>query len=184
MSHFPVHTLASAPPASVAALEQLHAAFGTIPAIAGAMAGSPVLLNGFVGLFASVHAGSFSEAEIQTLLLTNAVTNRCEWAVAFHSALALQQGVPPAEVDAIRAGGAPAEGRRHALSTLARQLIEARGRIGEAELQRFLDAGFTPGQVLETIAVVAASTVTNYTGSVAQPPLDAPFDAHRWHALA
>ncbi len=181
---FPVHTLDSAPQPSKAALQQLHAAFGTIPAIAGAMAASPVLLNGFVGLFANVHAGSFSEAEIQTLLLTNAVTNRCEWAVAFHSGLALMQGVSAADVDAIRAGGAPADPRRRALSVLARTLIETRGRAGEAAVQRFVEAGFEAAQVLEVIAVVAASTVTNYTGSVAQPPLEAPFDAHRWHAPA
>lgn len=96
MSSFPIHSIASAPQKSVAALEQLHAAFGTIPAIAGVIAASPVLLNGFVAVFANVHSGSLSEAEIQTLLLTNAVTNRCEWAVAFHTGLALQQGVPRA----------------------------------------------------------------------------------------
>jgi len=33
-----------------------------------------------------------SEAQIQTLLLTNAVTNACAWAVAFHSVLALKEG--------------------------------------------------------------------------------------------
>jgi hypothetical protein len=35
--------------------------------------------------------------------------------------------------------------------------------------------------VLEVIAVVAASTITNYTGSVANPPLDAPFQAYMWN---
>ncbi|MBI0331055.1 carboxymuconolactone decarboxylase family protein [Burkholderia plantarii] len=182
MSSFPIHSIASAPQKSVAALEQLHAAFGTIPAIAGVIAASPVLLNGFVAVFANVHSGSLSEAEIQTLLLTNAVTNRCEWAVAFHTGLALQQGVPQAEVDALRAGRSPDDARRHALSTLARTLIETRGHLQPAALQAFLDAGFDSAQVLEVIAVVAASTITNYTGSVARPPLAAPFDAYAWHA--
>jgi hypothetical protein len=40
-----------------------------------------------------VHASSLTEPQIQTLLLTNAVTNASEWAVAFHTALALKQGV-------------------------------------------------------------------------------------------
>ena len=39
-------------------------------------------------------------------------------------------------------------------------------------------------QLLEVIAVVAASTITNYVGSVAQPALEAPFDAFAWHARA
>ena len=30
------------------------------------------------------------------------------------------------------------------------------------------------------IAAVAASTITNYTGSITTPPLEAPFQAHAW----
>src|SRR5580700_10794071 len=107
MTHFPVHTLDSAPEHSRQALQDLHAAFGMIPNIAGAMATSPVLINSLVGLFGHVHGGSFTEAQIQTLLLTNAVTNACAWAVAFHTALALKQGLAPSDVDAIRAGRSP-----------------------------------------------------------------------------
>jgi hypothetical protein len=34
-------------------------------------------INSLVGLFQKVHGASFTEAEIQTPLLTNAVTNSC-----------------------------------------------------------------------------------------------------------
>jgi hypothetical protein len=30
------------------------------------------------------------------------------------------------------------------------------------------------------IAAVAASTITNYTGSITKPPLEAPFEVHAW----
>ena len=43
-------------------------------------------------------------------------------------------------------------------------------------------AGFSSEQILEVIAVVAASTMTNYTGSVTQPALEAPFEEFAWHA--
>jgi alkylhydroperoxidase family enzyme len=148
------------------------------------MATSPVLINGFIGLFQRVHAGSLTEAQIQTLLLTNAVTNASEWAVAFHTALALKQGVHRADVDAIRHGGVAADARLAALSTLARMLIEKRGRLAESDQTRFLDAGFSAEQILEVVAVVAASTITNYTGSVTQPPLEAPIQEFVWHATA
>jgi AhpD family alkylhydroperoxidase len=112
MSLFPIHTLATAPAASRPVLEALQQAFGVIPSLAGGMASSPVLARGFIGLFQNVHAGTFSEAEIQVLLLTNAVTNRCAWAVAFHTMLALKEGVAPADVDGIRAGALPGDARR------------------------------------------------------------------------
>jgi hypothetical protein len=86
MTNFPVHTIDSAPERSKPALRQLQSVFGMIPNIAGAMATSPVLINSLVGLFGNVHGGSFTEAQVQTVLLTDAVTNGCTWAVAFHTA--------------------------------------------------------------------------------------------------
>src|SRR5271168_5157908 len=182
MTHFPVLTMESAPERSKPALKQLEAAFGMIPNIAGVMASSPVLINSLVGLFGNVHGGSFTEPQVQTVLLTDAVTNACAWAVAFHTALGLKAGLDPADVEAIRAGRSPRDNQLGALSTLARTLIEKRGRIDDQDRERFLAAGFGKDHLLEVIAVVAASTMTNYTGSVTKPPLEVPFQAHAWSA--
>ena len=132
MSIFEVQTIDSAPEGSRAPLEKLQQAFGMVPNVAGVIANSPVLANIFVPLFAGVHNGTFTEAEIQTLLLTNAVTNACAWAVAFHSYLALKAGLDPADVQAIRERRWPAEPRIAALSAYARALIEKRGHVGDA----------------------------------------------------
>lgn len=181
MGQFPIYTIDSAPQAAKPALRDLRAAFGMIPNIAGVMATSPVLINSLVGLFGRVHGGSFTEAQIQALLLTNAVTNACTWAVAFHTALALKEGLDPADVDAIRAGRSPEDTKLGALSTLARTLIEQRGRIDDQDRERFLAAGFGKDQLLEVIAAVAASTITNYTGNVTNPALEAQFQAYAWN---
>lgn len=182
MSHYPVHTMATAPEGSRPSLEALRSAFGFVPNIAGTMATSPVLIGSLVGLFGRVHGGSFTEPQIQALLLTNAVTNGAAWAVAFHSALALAQGLAPQDVDAIRSGGLPGEPDLAALSRLARALIETRGRIDASERDAFLRAGFTPEHLLEVIAVSAASTITNYNANVTAPPLEARFADHAWQA--
>jgi AhpD family alkylhydroperoxidase len=134
-----------------------------------------------VGLFQGIHGGSFTEAQIQTILLTNAVTNACSWAVAFHTALALKEGLDPADVNAIREDRVPNDRQHAALSTLARTLIEKRGRLDDRDIDVFTGAGFKKDLVLEVIAIVAASTITNYTGSVAKPPLDAPFQPYMWN---
>jgi len=144
MFSYPVHTIESAPTQSKPVLQQLQQAFGLIPNIAAVMAASPVLINGFIGLFERVHASSLTEPQIQTLLLTNAVTNASEWAVAFHTALALKQGVHPADVDAIRHGRPPNDVGLASLSTLARTLIEKRGHLSESDQRRFFDVGFSP----------------------------------------
>src|SRR5208337_3659226 len=119
MTSFPVHTIESAPERSKPALQQLQSAFGMIPNIAGAMATSPVLINSLVGLFQQVHSGSFTEAQVQTVLLTDAVINACAWAVAFHTALSLNEGIDPADVQAIRERRLPKDSKLAALSALA-----------------------------------------------------------------
>lgn len=184
MSVFAIQTIDSAPEGSRAPLQKLKQAFGMVPNVAGVIANSPVLANIFVPLFQSVHAGTFNEAEIQILLLTNAVTNNCAWAVAFHTYLALQAGVPPADVEAIRKRQPPREARYAALSTYARGLIEMRGHLTPAQVEAFLSAPFDTAQALEVLAVTAASTITNYTLNLADPPLEETFRRHAWRAPA
>jgi alkylhydroperoxidase family enzyme len=180
MSDYPIHTLASAPESSKPALKQLQQAFGTLPNIAAAIAHSPKLINSLVGVFQQVHSSSLTEPEIQIVLLTDAVANSSTYAVAFHTALALQQGVSSEETGAIRERRVPANKRFAALSSLAKTLIEKRGRLSEQELDSFTAAGFTKEQVLEVIAIVAASTITNYAGSITNPPLEDPFRQYAW----
>lgn len=177
---YAIQTLKSAPESSRTTLAQVESAFNFIPNIAGAIANSPELLKGFWGLFQQVHSGTFTEAEIQTLLLTNAVTNSSLWPVAFHTMLALKEGLTPADVEAIRSGGVPADTRLAALSRLARRLIETRGHVGVQELNDFMAAGFTQEQSLEIVAVIAASTITNYVGTITRPPLEDFLLAHAW----
>jgi alkylhydroperoxidase family enzyme len=180
MTNFPVHTIESAPERSKPALKELQSAFGMIPNIEGAMATSPVLIDCLVGLFGNVHGGSFTEAQVQTVLLTDAVTNASTWAVAFHTALALKEGIDPVDVQAIREGRLPKDSKLAALSALAKTMIEKRGRLNDQDVDQFIAAGFGKDHALEVIAVVAASTITNYTGSITKPPLEPPFQAHAW----
>lgn len=184
MSIFPIHTLQTAPEASRPALEGLQSVFGFIPNIGAAMATSPILINSLVALFHQVHGdgNSFSEPQIETVLLTDAVTNGSAWATAFHTYLALNKGVPASEVQAIRDGDLPKDPKFAALSRLAKTLIEKRGRLHAHDKDLFLQAGFDPNQLLEVVAVVAASTITNYTASITHPPLEANFLPHAWTA--
>ena len=174
MTNFPVHTVESAPERAKPALQQLQSTFGMIPNLIGAMSTSPVLISSLVGLFGKVHGGSFTEAQVQIVLLTDAVTNASSWAVAFHTALALKEGIDPADVQAIREGRLPKDGKFAALSALAKTMIEKRGRLDDRDVEGFLAAGFGKDHLLEVIAAVAASTITNYTGSITKPPVEAP----------
>jgi uncharacterized peroxidase-related enzyme len=180
MPTYQIHSIASAPEKSKPVLEQLQQAFGFIPNLAASISNSPKLVTAFLAVFQQVHSSSLTEQEIQIVLLTDAVANSCTYAVAFHTALAHQQGVSPEETNAIRERRTPRDQRFAALSVLAKTLIEKRGHLSEQELDGFLGAGFTKEQIMEVIAVVAASTITNYSGTIANPPLENQFQQFAW----
>ena len=99
----------------------------------------------------------------------------------FHTTpLALKEGIDPADVQAIRDSRLPKDNKLAALSALAKTMIEKRGLINEKDVDQFLAAGFGKDHLREVIPAVAASTITNYTGSITKPPLEAPFQAHAW----
>jgi len=181
MTDYPIHTVDSAPDDTRQPLTVLRQAFGFVPNGAGVMANSPVLLNSFFSAFGHFRgSGTFTPAERQVLLLSNAVANDCVWAVAFHSLEALADGVTPAAVDAIRRRELPVDPRFAALSTLTRALIEKRGHLDETDTKAFTAAGFDDAQLLEVITGVAISTMTNYAANVAKLPLEAPLLPHAW----
>lgn len=182
MNAFPIHTVETAPEGSKPALQTLRQAFGLIPNLAATMAGSPPLVSSFVAVFGQFAGGTFSGGERQILLLSNAVANSSAWAVAFHSTMALKEGIDPYEVNAVRNRTSPRDPRLAALSLLTRTLIEKRGHLDALDVKAFIAAGFEHGQLLEVIAGLAVSTMANYTGNIAAPPLEEPFRAQAWTA--
>jgi AhpD family alkylhydroperoxidase len=176
MTDYPIHTLDTAPVWAGPPFARLQEAFGFVPSAAGAMASSSALLHSFFSAFGHFRGeASFTPAERQVILLSNAVANDCAWAVAFHTLEAHQDGVPPADIDAIRDRRAPAEPRLAALSRLAQALITKRGRLDTSDA-----AGLEPVEVLEVIAGVAISTMTNYAAAVADPPLQEQYRRYAW----
>jgi alkylhydroperoxidase family enzyme len=180
MHSYRIHDLDSAPQGSRLALQRLKEAFGLIPNLAATMAESPVLLSGFVGAFGNFHGGTFTGAQRQVLLLTNATANTCPWAVAFHSTMALKEGVDADDVRAIRERRRPRDARLAALSEFTRALIDKRGHVDQSDLAGFTGAGFRADQVLEVIAGLAVSVMANYAGNITHPVVEEAFQAQTW----
>lgn len=52
------------------------------------------------------------------------------------------------------------------------EIVQERGWLSEADKQQFLDAGFSPGQLIEVVGWVSMKLLTNYTNHIAERPLD------------
>lgn len=184
MSQFPVHSVESAPAAAREILRGLEKGLGRLPNLAAAMAESPGLLRGFFTVREIYFGGTLGPLEVHTLSLTNAVANDCAWCVAFHSATALQDGLPSEEVEALREGRTPGDRRLAALSEFSRALIRRRGAATAEERQRFFAAGFTPEQALEVVLGNAFSLMANYAGHLTGAPLEAALEPFAWKSAA
>jgi alkylhydroperoxidase family enzyme len=180
MQKFIVHTIESAPEKSKQTLQGLAQKFGFLPNVMATMAASPVLLNGFAASFGSFHGGSFNECEKQALLLTNAVTIRCPWTVAAHSTFALEDGISESDVKAIRAGELPEDPKYSALSAMAKALIEKRGHVTAADVERFTAAGYSQAQIFEVVTSIGVSTMAATTTNMAGTPVEDRFKAQAW----
>jgi alkylhydroperoxidase family enzyme len=181
VKNYEIQTVDTADEMARESLRVLEGAFGFVPAAAGVMANSVPLLRSFFSAFGQFRGfGTFGADERQVLLLSNAVANRSEWAVAFHTLESLADGVKPAVVEALRRGELPDDVRMAALSRLTRALIEKRGHLDDADVAEFKAAGFTDEQVLEAIIGVAISTMTNYTVNVARPGLEKAVVPYEW----
>jgi AhpD family alkylhydroperoxidase len=183
MSLYKVHTIETAPDGSKPLLENLQGAFGMIPNLAAAMAESPELLTGFLSIRRILYGGTLSPVEIQVLALTNAFENGCRYCMAFHSTLALKEGVSREAVEALRAGRSPEEPKLHALSEFSRALVKQRGHVGDDELRRLFAAGYSKAQALEVVLGVAVSILPNFAHHITQCPLDRAFSAQAWDAI-
>jgi AhpD family alkylhydroperoxidase len=184
MSAHPVFTAESAPEASRPLLRELAASVGFVPNLAAAMAGSPPLLRGFLAVRDIYQQGSFTGPEIQVLSLTAAFENRCAWCMAFHSFMALKEGVTADSVAELRAGRPPLEPKLRALSDYARRMVRQRGAVTAEDEAQLLAAGYSGAQALEVVLGMAFSLMANYAGHLADAPLDPPFRPHAWQLPA
>ena len=96
--------------------------------------------------------------------------------------MAEMQNVPHAVIDAIRNDCRIPDKKLEALNIFASEVADKRGWVSEAELDAFLDAGYTKTQILEVILAVTYKTLSNYVNHIANTPVDEVFEGKEWAA--
>jgi uncharacterized peroxidase-related enzyme len=182
---FQVRDKQSAPAGSQETLGQVEQGFGFIPNVLGVMAESPAALQGYTTLNGLLEQQSgFTAEELQVLLLAISTHNGCGYCVAAHTGNAERAGARSEAIQALRDGGTPQDPKLAALVQFARTLIDKQGWASEADVQAFLDAGFTRQHVLDTVTALAMKTLSNFTNHLADTPLDGPLQAKAWERAA
>jgi alkylhydroperoxidase family enzyme len=173
MIEFPLHTLETAPASSRAVLASAGMPCSTLPNMLRTMAESPATLKGFEALRHAFSQSSLTPLEQQVVYLTVAQKNACHYCT---TQINMFDGSEEAQAaaEAIRAERPLGNRRLQALRRFTAEMTTERGWASDAVVAGMLDAGFTHGQVLDTIAGIALATMTSYVNHVAATPIDGP----------
>lgn len=170
----------AAPEPVAATLADVQRRYGFVPNLYRVLAHAPNALDTYLAVSETFQRGTLSATERNVVLLTASRVNGCRYCVAVHSAVGDMQRDDPAVIAAIRDGAPIGDARLQALRHLTERLVEARGRVDEAEIADFVEAGFRPEQVLEVLVGITLKTLSNYTNHLAETPLDAVFQGRAW----
>lgn len=140
----------------------------------------PETLKAHLNLSEAFSKTSLSPIEQQVVLLATSVESGCQLCVAAHSLMAAAAGITRADIDALRAQEPLRDGRLGALTTFVREMVQRRGWIEPAEVDRLIEAGFERRNVLEIILGISLETLSNYANHLVETPLSEQFASARW----
>ena len=165
--------VSDAPAASQPLLEGAQKKLGRIPNLFAALAVSPVALQSYFSLGEVLGKGAFTPRQRELIALAAAEVNECGYCTAAHSAIGGSLGIETEALVGARTGQL-ADASEAALVRFTNQVIASRGAVSDADLQAFVDAGFSDEHVAELIANVAVNTLTNYFNRAARTEVDFP----------
>ncbi len=173
MSRVPLIDANITTPDRKALLEQIHGAFGATPNMFRAVANSPAALKSMWGAFGALGEGVIPAKLGEQIAVAVADRNGCEYCLAAHTALGRKAGASAEEMSAAQGGNA-ADPKTAAALRFALKLVEARGQVGDADVQAARAAGFGDQEIVEILAHVALNLFTNYVNVAFAVPVDFP----------
>lgn len=177
----PARTETDDDPAVAAVLQKAKAKIGMIPNMYANMANVPGLLDMYLlGYDAFRAASGFDPVEQEVVFLAISRANGCSYCMAAHSVIADMSKVPAPIIDALRAGGPLPDPKLDALATFTRVMLETRGLPTGADVEGFLDAGYTETHVLQILLAIAVKTISNYSNHLFHTPVDKAFAHRTW----
>lgn len=167
-------TIADAPAASQAFLEAINKKLGVTPNLFRLMANSPEALEGYLGLAGALAKGALPAQIGERIALAVAEINGCDYCMSAHSYLGKNVAkLDEAEMSANRNGGSNDPQAAPAVR-FAAKVAHERGHVSDEDLRVIKAAGYTDAQIVEIVAHIALSVLTNYANVVANTAIDLP----------
>ncbi|QGN54113.1 carboxymuconolactone decarboxylase family protein [Novosphingobium sp. Gsoil 351] len=173
MTRLTIPSRENAPAKSQPLLDAVEKQLGIVPNLFRLVATSPAALEGFLGLNGAM--GRTLDAKTrERIALAIAQANGCDYCLSAHTYLGLNLAQIDETEIALNRAGHSGDAKADAAVVFARKVLEARGRVSDADLAEVRLAGFSEAQVIEIVAAVALNVFTNYVNNVAETDIDFP----------
>jgi AhpD family alkylhydroperoxidase len=151
-----------------------RAQLGGVPNMVRAMANSPALLRGYLGLHAALGEGRLGPDVREKIALTVARRNGCDYCMSAHTFVAEHVlKLDPEAIEAARSGRDFDDPAADAALMLAAQLIDGRGAI-TTDQWHAARAGLDDDEIGEIVGHVALNVLTNFFNRTADVDVDFP----------
>ncbi len=180
MTDFTLYDATTAPEDAKPLLAKSQAAFGMLPGLHKVMAEAPGLLDAYQVAHSNFQNSSFNNDEQTVVWQTINVENECHYCVPAHTGIAKSVGVDDVIINALRTNTPLPTDHLEALREFTLKIVRQRGDVSDADVQAFLDAGYTKRQVLEVVLGYAQKVMSNYVNRLAQTPVDPAFQKFIW----
>jgi alkylhydroperoxidase family enzyme len=170
---FTYHTKETAPADSLPLIELSIKTHGFFPKMHQILAEAPLTYETYnTALDGLSKRSTLSPVEQEIIMLTASYENRGDYSMAGHTMRAKRKDAPADVITALRDGLPLTDAKLETLRTFVRSVLEKRGHIGDGELLKFLDAGYTKRQALEVLTGLAAKLISDFTNALAHTELD------------
>lgn len=174
MSRLPQVAPEQANPQQAELYDAVKAKLGRVPNLLRALANSPAALRGYLDFSGAIGEGEGLNAQHREVVaLAIAEANGCEYCLTAHSAIGKMTGLSPEAIEAARRSDGIDNASR-AVARFATAVLKSRGRVSDAELEAFHNAGFGDDAVVEVVAHVALNVYTNFFNNLVETDVDFP----------
>jgi len=177
---FTSYTADTAPEASKPLLAAVKSQLSFVPNLQSIMAESPELLAAHGALWGEFSKTTLSQHEQQVVFMTAIYEHECHYCMAGHTTMAKMQKMGEDVIASLRGGTRIADAKLESLRAFTTLVVRDRGHVADADVQAFLDAGYTRRNILEVVLGVSIKIQSNYTNHLVGTPLDAFMKGNEW----
>ena len=156
-----------------ATFEELKKKNGKVLNIFKGMGNSAAALEAYLAPVAALAKGQLSNQDREVIYLAVSQSNGCHYCLSAHTGLAKKAGFSDDEVLAVRRFEPTADNHK-ALLRFVLRVIDTKGFVDDADLAAVRRAGYSDGQIAESIAFIGVATYSNLFNHVFSTPLDLP----------